>query len=77
VANLSDIQDLTIHQPVAVVAAIEAFRLAMAHFAAQNDFYARYTTSYIKPLSLFGNFQLVLVYHQQPINFVAAKEAVA
>jgi hypothetical protein len=76
VANLSDIQDLTIHQPVAVVAAIEAFRLAMAHFAAQNDFYARYTTSYIKPLSLSGNFQSFLVYHQQPINFVAAKEAV-
>jgi hypothetical protein len=74
VANLSDIQDLTIHQPVAVVTAIEAFRFAMAHFAAQNDFYARYT-SYRQLLIIIGNFQQVLVYHRQPKNFVAAEEA--
>ena len=73
-ANLSDIQDLTIHQPVAVVTAIEAFRFAMAHFAAQNDFYARYT-SYRQLLIIIGNFQQVLVYHRQPKNFVAAEEA--
>jgi hypothetical protein len=46
----------------------------MAHFAAQNDFYARYT-SYRQLLIIIGNFQQILVYHRQPKNFVAAEEA--